>query len=671
MADKIRLLPEVVANQIAAGEVVNRPASVVKEMMENAIDAGATSVKVNFRDGGKDLIQIVDDGCGMSPIDARMAFDRHATSKIGAVEDIYALHTFGFRGEALASIAAVSQVELRTRQAGDEVGTQTEINGGQFAAQNPVMCPVGSQFFVRNLFYNVPARRRFLDKSTTSASQIKAEFQRIALCNPQIAFELYANDAPVYTLQAGSLAGRIVDVVGRHIKQNLLEVEADTSIACIEGYIGRPAAAKKRNTEQYLFVNGRFFKSTYLTSAILKAYEKLIPESCQPSYFLYLTLDPGRIDVNVHPQKTEVKFADEEAVWQIVNAAVRVTLAVGATMVLTYFVPYVDPGSVWFFPVLGLAAPAVYVASVVLTLYWIIRWRWVCAGAMLVVVVAGLFKVSLFWRPEIRRSYATETAFDRAAVKVMSYNVRSFYGEDGRSSVDDILRLIEEQAPDLICLQEFNARLAEQSEEFSLLGEKYEIAHFGRTQAPDSVYGSTLTILSKYRILRSDTVLTPSSSVWADVIVGEDTVRVFNNHLRSTAINASDNQFITSHQFLSDTARETKIRSIVTRLRENSVLRAAQVDSIAQVVGATRTRRIVCGDFNDTPMSYVYRTMARGLRDAFRECGSGYSHTFRGFYNTLRIDYVLSGGFEPLSYEVLPVDYSDHHPVVVRLRKSS
>ena len=357
MADKIRLLPEVVANQIAAGEVVNRPASVVKEMMENAIDAGATSVKVNFRDGGKDLIQIVDDGCGMSPIDARMAFDRHATSKIGAVEDIYALHTFGFRGEALASIAAVSQVELRTRQAGDEVGTQTEINGGQFAAQNPVMCPVGSQFFVRNLFYNVPARRRFLDKSTTSASQIKAEFQRIALCNPQVAFELYANDAPVYTLQAGSLAGRIVDVVGRHIKQNLLEVEADTSIACIEGYIGRPAAAKKRNTEQYLFVNGRFFKSTYLTSAILKAYEKLIPESCQPSYFLYLTLDPGRIDVNVHPQKTEVKFADEEAVWQIVNAAVRETLAKTGAVPLMDFdrdstveIPVLQKGAVYSEP---------------------------------------------------------------------------------------------------------------------------------------------------------------------------------------------------------------------------------------------------------------------------------------------------------------------------------
>ena len=258
MADRIRLLPEVVANQIAAGEVVNRPSSVVKEMMENALDAGATSVKVNFRDGGKDLIQIVDNGCGMSPLDARMAFDRHATSKIGAVEDIYALHTFGFRGEALASIAAVSQVELRTRQEGDEMGTQTEINGGQFASQQPVLCPVGSQFFVRNLFYNVPARRRFLDKSTTSAAQIRSEFQRVALCNPQVAFELYANDAPVYTLPSATLAGRIVDVVGRHIKQNLLEVEADTSIARIAGYIGRPAAAKKRNTEQYLFVNWRY-----------------------------------------------------------------------------------------------------------------------------------------------------------------------------------------------------------------------------------------------------------------------------------------------------------------------------------------------------------------------------------------------------------------------------
>ena len=251
----------------------------------------------------------------------------------------------------------MAQVELRTRQEGDEVGTQTEINGGQFASQTPVMCPVGSQFFVRNLFYNVPARRRFLDKSTTSASHIKAEFQRIALCNPQVAFELYANDAPVYTLQASSLAGRIVDVVGRHIKQNLLEVEADTSIARIEGYIGRPAAAKKRNSEQYLFVNGRFFKSSYLTSAILKAYEKLIPENCQPSYFLFLTIDPGRIDVNVHPQKTEVKFADEEAVWQIINAAVRETLAKTGAVPLMDFdrdgvveIPVLQRGAVYSEP---------------------------------------------------------------------------------------------------------------------------------------------------------------------------------------------------------------------------------------------------------------------------------------------------------------------------------
>lgn len=357
--------------------------------------------------------------------------------------------------------------------------------------------------------------------------------------------------------------------------------------------------------------------------------------------------------------------------WILDLVMTLLTVVAGVTLVLTYFVPYVNPARVWFFPVLGLAAPAVYVASVILTLYWIIRWRWVRAGVMLVIVAAGIFRVSLFWRPEIRRSYAAEATYERGAFKVMTYNVRSFYGENGGSSVEDILRLIDAEDPDIICLQEFNARLAERSEEFALLGEKYEIAHFGRTEAPDSVYGSTLAILSKYRVLRSNTVLTPSSSVWADVMVGEDTVRVFNNHLRSTAINAKDNEFITSHRFLSDTARETKIRSIVTRLRENSVLRAAQVDSIAQVVDATRTRRIVCGDFNDTPMSYVYRTMSRGLRDAFSECGSGYAHTFRGFYNTLRIDYVLGGGFEPLSHEVLPVDYSDHHPVVVRLKKQT
>lgn len=326
MSDRIQLLPEVVANQIAAGEVVNRPASVVKEMMENAIDAGATCVAVNFREGGRDLIQIVDNGCGMSPVDARLAFDRHATSKIRTAEDIYKLDTFGFRGEALASIAAVAQVELRTRQPEDELGTVTEINGGQFAGQTVVSCPAGSQFMVRNLFYNVPARRRFLEKSNVSAGHIKAEFQRVALCNPQVRFELYNNYAPVYLLQPASLAGRIVDVVGAAVKHNLLEVVADTSIVKLKGYVGRPAAARKTRPDQYFFVNGRYFRSAYFQKAVLKAYEKLIPEGSFPSFFLYFEIDPERIDVNVHPQKTEVKFADEEAVWQIVNAAVRETL---------------------------------------------------------------------------------------------------------------------------------------------------------------------------------------------------------------------------------------------------------------------------------------------------------------------------------------------------------
>lgn len=326
MADRIKLLPEVVANQIAAGEVVNRPSSIVKEMMENAIDAGASTVTVNCCDAGRDLIQIVDDGCGMSPTDARMAFDRHATSKISTVDDIYRLRTFGFRGEALASIAAVAQVELRTRQADDEIGSLTMIDGGQFRSQEPVMCPVGSQFYVRNLFYNVPARRRFLEKSSSAVKQIRDEFERVALCNPQITFRLFNNNAPVYDLAATNLRGRIVDVVGKNSKNNLLEVSAETSVVRVEGFVGRPASAKK-HAKQFLFVNGRYFKSAYFYKAIIKAYEKLIPAQTQPDIFLYLTIDPERIDVNVHPQKIEVKFAEAEAVWQIINAAVRETLA--------------------------------------------------------------------------------------------------------------------------------------------------------------------------------------------------------------------------------------------------------------------------------------------------------------------------------------------------------
>lgn len=346
------------------------------------------------------------------------------------------------------------------------------------------------------------------------------------------------------------------------------------------------------------------------------------------------------------------------------------TAVTAVTMVVTFFVPYVDPGRVWFFPVLGLAAPAVYVVTVVLALYWIIRWRLVRAGIMVALVVVGLFKVSLFYRPEFRRNYGDER-YDRRAFKVMTYNVRGFYGENGLSSVGDVLQLIGDHNPDIICLQEFNARLAGQSDEFALLDEKYESAVFGRTQAPDSLYGAPLVILSKYRILRSGVVLPPGTSVWADLLIGDDTIRVFNNHLRSTAIKAADNEYITNRDFISDTAREVKIRSIVSRLRENSILRAAQVDSIADVIADARARCIVCGDFNDTPMSYVYRTMAGGLNDAFSKSGSGYSHTFRGFFNTLRIDYVLcSDSFDPVSYEVPQVEYSDHLPVVVRLQKN-
>lgn len=346
MSDKIKLLPEIVANQIAAGEVVQEPASVVKEMMENAVDAGATRIEVAYKNGGLDCITIVDNGCGMSPVDARMAFDRHATSKIATVEDIYALRTFGFRGEALASIAAVSEVTLRTRRQEDEVGTETTFMGGEYISQVPVMTPAGANFKVVNLLYNVPARRKFLPEQISRlAAGIKAEFNRIALCNPELELHLSVMDKddskydskysskdsgknnPVI-LRPSTLAGRIVDVIGGNtIKSNLLEVEADTSIAKIHGYIGRPAAAKKRNGEQYMFVNGRFFRSANLNKAIIKAYEKLIPSDCTPSFFIYIEVDPERVDVNVSPKKTEVKFADTDFIWQILNAAVRETLA--------------------------------------------------------------------------------------------------------------------------------------------------------------------------------------------------------------------------------------------------------------------------------------------------------------------------------------------------------
>ena len=326
--DRIKLLPEIVANQIAAGEVVNSPSNVVKEMMENSLDAGAKCVRVNFRNGGKDLIQIIDDGIGMSAIDARMSFDRHATSKIRSIEDVYALHTFGFRGEALASISAVAEVELRTRQEDDEIGTLTLISGGEFRSQTPVSCPKGSQFMVRNLFYNVPSRRKFIDGDNSRlSSQIKQEFMRVALCNPETTFELRQNDQLLYALQPTTRRGRIIELIGKHIKQNLLDVEIDTSVVRIEGFVGKPSAAKKRNTEQYLFVNGRYFQSPIMQRTIVRAYDKLIPEGCMPSYFIYITVDPDNVDVNVHPQKTTVKFANMDVLLEILQAAVRETLA--------------------------------------------------------------------------------------------------------------------------------------------------------------------------------------------------------------------------------------------------------------------------------------------------------------------------------------------------------
>lgn len=325
--DRIKVLPDGIANQIAAGEVVGRPASVVKELMENAVDAGSTSVTVNYREGGRASIQVVDNGCGMSQTDARLAFERHATSKIREASDLYRLRSFGFRGEALPSIASVAEVELRTRTPQDELGTQVTIHGGRFVSQEPVQTPQGTQFMVRNLFYNTPARRRFLKEPSVEARHIRTEYLRVALCNPSVAFSLYDSNTLVSTLPPANLRQRIVAAIGgKDIAKNLLEVSVDTSMVRVEGFVGRPSAAKKTNKEQYMFVNGRYFSSPYFRKAVLQAYEKLVAPDTQPSYFLYITIDPERIDVNVHPQKTEIKFDDEQALWQIFNAAVRETL---------------------------------------------------------------------------------------------------------------------------------------------------------------------------------------------------------------------------------------------------------------------------------------------------------------------------------------------------------
>ena len=326
MTDVIKLLPDSVANQIAAGEVVQRPASVVKELLENAVDAGSTSVTVNIREGGRELIQVVDNGCGMSPQDALLAFERHATSKIARADDLYALSTFGFRGEALPSIASVSEVELRSRRAEDEVGTRVTLTGGKLEDRSAANVPYGTQMLVKNLFYNIPARRKFLKSNSVETKHIIAEFQRMSLCNPQVEMKLCNNDTCLYNLPSSNRRQRIVNLMGKHINASLLELSVNTSIISIEGFVGSPQSAKKSGSEQFLFVNNRYFRSPYFHKAVMLAYEKLIQSDVQPSYFLYMTVDPSRIDVNIHPSKTEIKFEDEQAVWQIVNAAVRESL---------------------------------------------------------------------------------------------------------------------------------------------------------------------------------------------------------------------------------------------------------------------------------------------------------------------------------------------------------
>lgn len=323
MNDIIQLLPDSVANQIAAGEVIQRPASVIKELVENSIDAGATLINVVCVDSGRTSIQVTDNGKGMSETDARLSFERHATSKIRQADDLFNLHTMGFRGEALASIAAVAQVELRTRRPDDDLGTALTIAGSRFVSQEPVQCPVGCNFTISNLFYNVPVRRKFLKSNTTELNNIVTAFERIALVYPDVAFTLYNNQAELYNLKAGGLRQRIVDVIGKKINQHLLPIDIDTTMCKITGFVGKPESARKKGARQFFFVNGRYMKHPYFHKAIMTAYERLVPEGEQIPYFIYFTVNPTDIDVNIHPTKTEIKFENEQTVWQILTAAVR------------------------------------------------------------------------------------------------------------------------------------------------------------------------------------------------------------------------------------------------------------------------------------------------------------------------------------------------------------
>lgn len=324
--DLIHLLPDSVANQIAAGEVIQRPASVVKELVENSVDAGATTIQVRLTDAGRTNIQVIDNGKGMSETDARMAFERHATSKIRESADLFALYTFGFRGEALPSIAAVAQVELRTRREEDELGTVIHMAGSKLESQEVDMCPVGTNFQVKNLFFNVPARRKFLKSNQTELNNVLTELERIALVNPEIAFSLYHNEVELMNVPQSTMRQRIQHLFGKKLGQELLSLEVDTTLVKINGCIGVPESARKKGAHCFFFVNGRYMRHPYFHKAVMEAYAHLIPVTEQVPYFLYFTVDPSRIDVNIHPTKTEIKFEDEQAIWQILMASVREVL---------------------------------------------------------------------------------------------------------------------------------------------------------------------------------------------------------------------------------------------------------------------------------------------------------------------------------------------------------
>lgn len=326
MPDIVKLLPDHVANQISAGEVILRPASVVKELLENAVDAGAGSIKVLIKDAGKSLIQIIDDGCGMSELDVRMSFERHATSKIASADDLFSIHTMGFRGEALASIAAIAMVEVKTKRREDELGSELVIEGTVVKHQSPVSCPDGTSFSVKNLFFNVPARRNFLKSDTVETNHIMEEFYRVALVNQDITFSLFNNNREVLHLSPSNLKQRILQIFGNSLNEKLVPVEQETAVVSIKGFVGKPENAKKTRGEQYFFVNGRFIRQPFFHHAIDGAYRQLLPEGYFPAYFIYFSVDPAALDVNIHPTKTEVKFLDDKVIYSILHSTVKLGL---------------------------------------------------------------------------------------------------------------------------------------------------------------------------------------------------------------------------------------------------------------------------------------------------------------------------------------------------------